>query len=89
MITNNIDQPAFIYENETNVQSKNNYLEINLKGAGANTQGIGAKVIIYAKGKNQFFGDKISFSNSGYTKSNLCRHWFLINSANVNAFLNI
>ncbi len=54
LITNNIDQPAFIYENETNVQSKNNYLEINLKGAGANTQGIGAKVIIYAKGKNQF-----------------------------------
>lgn len=54
LITNNINQPAFIYENETNIQSKNNYLEINLKGSRANTQGIGAKVSIYTNGKNQF-----------------------------------
>ncbi|MEO9021486.1 MAG: VCBS repeat-containing protein [Ginsengibacter sp.] len=54
LITNNIDQPAFIYENETNTQSKNNFLEINLKGSRANTQGIGAKVSIYANGQNQF-----------------------------------
>jgi hypothetical protein len=54
LITNNINQPAFIYENQTNSQSKNNYLEINLKGARANTQGIGAKISIYTNGKKQF-----------------------------------
>src|SRR5690242_1247003 len=32
LVTNNINKPVFIYENETNHQSKNNYLEINLKG---------------------------------------------------------
>ncbi|MDQ6903220.1 MAG: VCBS repeat-containing protein [Bacteroidota bacterium] len=54
LIINNINQPAFIYENETNKQSKNNYLEIALQGAAGNTQGIGAKVIIYANGKQQY-----------------------------------
>ncbi|HZW70155.1 MAG TPA: VCBS repeat-containing protein, partial [Hanamia sp.] len=54
LITNNIDQPAFIYENETNNQSKNNFLEINLKGARGNSQGIGARISVYANGKNQF-----------------------------------
>ena len=54
LITNNINQPAFIYENETNKQSKGNYLEINLKGAAGNTQGIGAKVIIHSNGKQQY-----------------------------------
>jgi hypothetical protein len=54
LVTNNINKPVFIYENETNHQSKNNYLEINLKGSRANTQGIGAKVTIYAKGNNQY-----------------------------------
>ncbi|MDQ6764281.1 MAG: VCBS repeat-containing protein, partial [Bacteroidota bacterium] len=54
LIINNINQPAFIYENETNKQSKNNYLEIALQGSTGNTQGIGAKVIIYANGKQQY-----------------------------------
>ncbi|MEO8111325.1 MAG: VCBS repeat-containing protein, partial [Ginsengibacter sp.] len=54
LITNNINQPAFIYENETNKQLKTNYLEITLKAAGGNTQGVGAKVSIYTNGKKQF-----------------------------------
>ena len=54
LIVNNINQPAFIYENETNSQLKNNYLEIKLKGEKENTQGIGAKVIIYLNGKQQY-----------------------------------
>ncbi|MGN6295492.1 MAG: VCBS repeat-containing protein [Ginsengibacter sp.] len=54
LITNNIDQPAFIYENQSNRQSKNNFLEINLKGDRHNSQGIGARVSIYCNGKNQY-----------------------------------
>jgi len=54
LIVNNINQPAFIYENNENKKIKNNYLEIKLNGAEKNTQGIGAKIFLYNKGKEQF-----------------------------------
>ncbi|MDA0345070.1 MAG: VCBS repeat-containing protein [Proteobacteria bacterium] len=49
VITNNIDAPAFIYENKTT----GNFLKIKLKGEGQNPFGIGAKAIIYHNGKKQ------------------------------------
>jgi hypothetical protein len=54
LVVNNINQPAFIYENQARQQNGNHYLSINLKGADANTQGIGAKVIIYSGIKKQY-----------------------------------
>lgn len=54
IIVNNINKPAFIYENHATALNKNNYLAISLKGADANTQGIGAKVVIFAGGKKQY-----------------------------------
>ncbi|MEJ7684144.1 MAG: FG-GAP-like repeat-containing protein [Segetibacter sp.] len=54
LVINNINQPAFVYENKVSGQPDNNYLEVNLYGAGQNTQGIGAKIIAYNKGKQQF-----------------------------------
>lgn len=53
LVVNNIDKPAFIYRNETN-DKLNHYLEINLRGSGKNTQGIGAKIYVYTKGKEQY-----------------------------------
>ena len=53
LIVNNINKPAFIYRNETDC-AKNHYLEVSLKGAGKNTQGIGAKLIMYANSKQQY-----------------------------------
>jgi hypothetical protein len=53
LIVNNINKPAFIYRNETDC-SKNHYLEVSLKGAGKNTQGIGAKLIMYVNSKQQY-----------------------------------
>ena len=53
LIVNNINQPAFIYRNESEKLTKNNYLQIKLKGTNGNTQGIGSKISIYAKGKIQ------------------------------------
>jgi hypothetical protein len=53
LVVNNINKPAFIYRNETKTKD-NHYLEINLKGAGNNTQGIGAKIYVYAKDKKQY-----------------------------------
>jgi hypothetical protein len=53
LVVNNINKPAFIYENETNHLNKNHYLEIILKGKPGNTEGIGAKLIIFANNKTQ------------------------------------
>ncbi|HMH32970.1 MAG TPA: VCBS repeat-containing protein [Puia sp.] len=54
LVINNINQPAFIYENKTDKELKNHYLQLRLEGEGQNTQGIGAKVTIYNKNKQQY-----------------------------------
>jgi hypothetical protein len=54
LVTNNVNQVAFVYENQAVKQNDNHYLSINLKGGDANTQGIGAKVIIYNGHKTQY-----------------------------------
>ncbi|MDB5120845.1 MAG: RNA-binding protein [Sphingobacteriales bacterium] len=54
MVVNNLAQSAFIYQNQTNKLSKNNYLKIKLEGVGKNKAGFGAKVYVYSKGKQQF-----------------------------------
>jgi enediyne biosynthesis protein E4 len=54
LIVNNINQPAFIYRNESGSQLKNNYLQFKLQGAQKNTDGIGAKISIYNKGNQQY-----------------------------------
>ncbi|MET4082747.1 hypothetical protein ABIB40_002711 [Pedobacter sp. UYP30] len=54
LVVNNINQIAFVYENQSNVQSKNHFLEINLKGNQKNTYGIGTKVITYSGTKTQY-----------------------------------
>lgn len=46
LVVNNINKPAFIYRNES-PKEKHNYLKVKLKGAAANTNGIGAKVTAY------------------------------------------
>lgn len=53
LIVNNINQPAFIYQNNSAQESGNNYLQIKLQGEGLNTLGIGARVKIWSGGKQQ------------------------------------
>ena len=52
LVVNNVNQNAFIYQNQSNTQ--NNYLKLKLNGEGLNRDGIGAKVTIYHQGKIQF-----------------------------------
>jgi hypothetical protein len=54
LVVNNINLPAFIYRNESNKQLPNHYLKIKLKGDKTNTDGIGAKVYVYAGGTQQY-----------------------------------
>lgn len=52
LVTNNINEPAFVYRNEGS--AGHHYLQIKLQGARGNTQGIGAKVTLYTKGQQQY-----------------------------------
>lgn len=51
LVFNNVNMPSFIYEN-TSERSGYNYLKIKLQGKQKNTKAIGAKVVVYACGKN-------------------------------------
>lgn len=54
LVINNINKPAFIYQNKTSEQSAKHNLQLKLEGSGKNTQGLGAKVTIYIGGEKQF-----------------------------------
>ena len=47
LVVNNVNMPSFIYRNETQQKSETNFLLVRLKGAGKNTDAIGAGVTIY------------------------------------------
>ncbi|MEJ1238518.1 VCBS repeat-containing protein [Chryseolinea sp. T2] len=44
LIVNNVNQPCFIYRNESNQSGKNGYLKVRFKGTAPNGMGIGASV---------------------------------------------
>lgn len=50
LVINNINEPAFLFENLTNDKQEQNYLKIKFKGSKRNTFGIGAKVEVFANG---------------------------------------
>ena len=47
LVVNNINQPAFIYRNESQKTDSNHFLQVQLAGEAGNTQGLGAKLNIY------------------------------------------
>ncbi len=51
LVVNKIGAPVAIYRNRARELTTNHYLQIVLKGSGANTAGIGAKVVIKQGGK--------------------------------------
>jgi hypothetical protein len=53
LVVNNINAPASIYRSHAREINKNHYLTVQLRGSGANTAGIGAKVEITQKGEKQ------------------------------------
>jgi hypothetical protein len=66
LIVNNINQPAFIYQNQAGKQLAHQYLQIKLEGEGKNTQGLGAKVMLYSGGNFQY---QEQMPASGYQSS--------------------
>ena len=54
LVVNNIDGPAFIYENVQPKDDVHHYLTIRLEGDTPNRRGIGAKLILTAGGQKQY-----------------------------------
>ncbi|HMI59498.1 MAG TPA: VCBS repeat-containing protein, partial [Puia sp.] len=54
LVVNNINQPAFVYENKASQREGHHYLQIKLVGVGGNTAGIGARLTLYQKDKQQY-----------------------------------
>ena len=65
LVINNMDEEAFIYEN--NSAARNNYLKVKLSGPSGNSDGIGAKLTVYSDGGIQYFENK---TVRGYLSSN-------------------
>ncbi len=67
-VTNNLDDEAFVYRNNTIEQSgeKSNFIRIKLKGKENNTNAFGAKVELWSDGGYQF---KENFLSRGYISS--------------------
>ena len=53
LVVNNINQPAFIYQNEGQKLKANNFLQIRLSGIAGNTLGLGARIKIFSAGQIQ------------------------------------
>jgi hypothetical protein len=51
LVVNNVNQQAFVYQNNATQDKKNNYLGVSLKGKDKNTFAIGAKIKVYKDGQ--------------------------------------
>jgi hypothetical protein len=53
LVVNNLNDPCFVYRNETNKKKANHFLKISFDGIKSNQLGIGTKVSLYQKDKKQ------------------------------------
>ncbi len=84
IVTNNINEKAFLYENRSDQLSvQNNFIKLKLKGNKSNPDAVGAKVFIYTKDKTQI---SEVFRTRGYLSSvTSVQHFGLGNSKTVDS----
>jgi enediyne biosynthesis protein E4 len=70
LVVNNVNEPAFLFKNNSREQNKNNFVGVDLKGNGKNTLAIGSKIFIY-KG-NEVYSREVMPSR-GFQSSVECR----------------
>ena len=51
LVVNNVNQPAFVYKNNSGEMNDNNYISVLLKGTNKNRFAIGSKIKIYTNGE--------------------------------------
>lgn len=71
IVINNINEPAFVYQN--NGASGNHFLKVDLKGEPGNAFGIGTKLVAFANGKQFYYEVQATrgFQSSVDTRANL------------------
>ncbi len=86
IVINNINDPAFVYENTAAADKNFHTLTVNLHGADKNTNGIGATITIYYdKGKQQRYEHQPS---RGYMSTHDSRaHFGLGNNTTIDSLL--
>ena len=57
LVVNNVNAPAFIYQNVQPKDSTHHYVSVALEGNASNRRGIGSRVIVTAGGKKQYHYD--------------------------------
>lgn len=60
LIVNNVNQPAFLYENRASQLEHSNFLRIQLKGEKGNLDGIGSKIKVTVNGVTQHYEHYLS-----------------------------
>ncbi len=81
LVTNNIDEAAYLYENLTDQIDTKNYLQIKLEGLGENTYGLGTKVTIHQGDGLQF--KELSLTRGFLSSSQPILHFGLGNNQTV------
>lgn len=66
LVVNNVNEAASIYENRADTLRDHHYLKVRLEGSGGNTQGIGAKVVVYQGERRQMQRQQVT---RGYLSS--------------------
>ena len=79
LIVNNVNMPAFVFENKTN--EKANYIKLELIGEGKNSFSIGAKVYITANGQTQM--QQIQTARGFQSSADLRPNFGLANSTSI------
>ncbi len=54
LVVNNIDEPAYVLENQTNQKQKNNYLRCILTGNADNSNGFNSQIFLYQNRQRQY-----------------------------------
>ncbi|MGB5553522.1 MAG: VCBS repeat-containing protein [Flavobacteriaceae bacterium] len=66
LLVNNVSQPAFVYENLSNLDENDHYIKIKLKGRPGNLEGIGTRLKITPANEVQYYQHYLS---RGYESS--------------------
>jgi len=81
LVINNIDQEAFVYENNTSGKDNSNYLKIFLQGDGSNLSGIGSRIKLITENGTQIL-DQMPVRGFQSTVSNIL-HFGLGNTTTI------
>jgi len=86
LITNNINEPAYVYRNNASDNENNHFLSVKLNGKGLNTNAIGTRITIYYDEKQQVVEQN---TTRGFMSSSLGDLHFGLGEAEVIDSLNV